>query len=144
MFRRLFRQPASAETIQDCVRLVGAFAAATFSATAASHPALAEMRRDLLTLFTFGGVHVLSQKRRLDQAEAHAVAIATYMKHLGWSDNEAVVKAQGAISAAGPDGYPNLKAVIHKGIEGFLAWERQPHGYSARDYADALDAFDRS
>src|SRR5688500_7836870 len=108
MFTRLFRHPASAETIQDCVRLAAAFATATSSATAASHCALAEMRRDLLTLFTFGGVHVLSQKRNLEQPEAHAVAIATYIKHLGWSDNDAVIKAQGAISAAGPDGYPNL------------------------------------
>ena len=143
MFRRLFYRAASQEIIQECVELAGSFAVAASTATRDLHIGVNGMRRDLLTLFTFGGVHVVGQQRKLNQPEVHAVAITVFIKHLGWTGDEAVIKAQGAISAAGPDGYADLKAVIHKGIDGFLHWEAAPGAYDAAEFAAVLAAYDK-
>ena len=91
------------------------------------------MERQVLSVYAFGGVHVLCQEKGLQPAEGHALCLALNRKSFGYSAEDSAVKAQALMEAAG-DRKSHLNAIIHRGIDGFLAWQRDRDAFDASDF----------
>ena len=91
------------------------------------------MERQVLSVYAFGGIHVLCQQKGLQPAEGHALGLALNLKHFGYSAEESALKAQTLIDASG-DRSSHLNAMIHRGIDGFLAWQGDRVSFDASDF----------
>jgi hypothetical protein len=91
------------------------------------------MERQVLSAYAFGGIHVLCQEKGFQPAEAHALCLALNHKFFGYSAEDSAVKAQALLEAAG-DRTSHLNAIIHRGIDGFLAWRDGRDSFGADDF----------
>ena len=96
--------------------------------------------KDLLAIYSFGGISVLASEHDLDVAQGHAVCLATYLQRFNYSSEDAAMKAEAVITAA-PDRTSHLYAIIHRGLDGFLEW--QEHGISkvTEDFQEIMGHF---
>jgi hypothetical protein len=95
------------------------------------------MEKQVLSAYAFGGVNVLSQQRGFSAPQVHAMALALLHKFFGYSAQDSAAKAQALIDATG-DRRSSLNAIIHRGIDGFLAWQNDPSTFDAADLRDVL------
>lgn len=100
------------------------------------------MEKQVLSAYAFGGVNVLSQQRGFSAPQAHAVALAVLHKHFGYTAEDSAVKAQALIDATG-DKRSSLNAIIHRGIDGFLAWQQNREAFDASDFREVLTTLRR-
>jgi hypothetical protein len=91
----------------------------------------------VLSIYAFGGVHVSASKRRFDLATAHAVCLALFSRHFQFTAEDAAAKAHALIAAAS-DQTAYLHPVIHRGIDGFLAWQEGKREATVTDFRDVL------
>jgi len=95
------------------------------------------MERQVLCVYAFGGLHVLAQQKALAPPHAHAVCLVLFKDFFGYSDSDSAAKAEACITAA-PDRTSHLNGIIHRGIEGFLAWQEHRDTFNASDFRDVL------
>ena len=95
------------------------------------------MEKQVLSAYAFGGVNVLSQQRGLGAPHAHAIIVALLQKSFGYSAGDSAAKAQALIDATG-DRRSSLNAITHRGIDGFLAWQKDRAAFDAADFRDVL------
>ncbi|MFO0956430.1 MAG: Imm48 family immunity protein [Isosphaeraceae bacterium] len=91
------------------------------------------MEKQVLSAYAFGGVHVLSQHRGFSPPQAHAMMLAVLHNYFGYGEENSTVKAQALINATG-DKRSSIRAIIHRGIEGFLAWRQDREAFDAADF----------
>ena len=97
------------------------------------------MEKQVLSVYAFGGIHVLSQQESLAAAEGHAICLALLVQFFGYSPEASAAKAQALIEAAG-DKTSHLNSIIHRGIDGFLAWQKNRTSFDATDFVEVLTA----
>lgn len=95
------------------------------------------LEKQVLSAYAFGGVNVLSQQRGLTPPQAHAIMLAVLIKAFGYSPEDSAANAQALITSTG-DGRSSLNGIIHRGIDGFLAWQKNSSAFDASDFRDVL------
>lgn len=124
--------PADPGAIKDALEQLSAFCNDVMRHVGESAFERDAMERQVLSVYAFGGIHVLCQERSFQPAEGHALCLALNYKFFGYSAADSAAKAQALLVAAG-DRTSHLNPIIHRGIDGFLAW---------RDDRDSCDAAD--
>jgi hypothetical protein len=95
------------------------------------------MERQVLSAYSFGGVHVLCQQKGLQPAEGHALCLALNRSFFGYSPEDSAIKVQALIGAL-DDRSSSLNAIIHRGIDGFLAWQGGRDSFDASDFKSVI------
>ncbi len=95
------------------------------------------MERQVLSVYAFGGLNVLAQQKGFAPPHAHAVCLVLFKDFFGYSDSESAMKAEACITAA-PDRTSHLNGIIHRGIDGFLAWQEHRDTFNASDFRDVI------
>ena len=122
LFNRLFGQskPAEAppERIKESVATLERFVRGIMNHYGDSHFQGDTQAKQILSVYSFGGVTALAVEHQLSQPQAHAVCMAVFMQVFGFTPEDTAAKAQAVITAA-PDKTSHLYAIIHRG--GFRA-----------------------
>jgi hypothetical protein len=95
------------------------------------------MERQVLSVYAFGGLNVLAQQKGFAPPHAHAVCLVLFKEFFGYSDSDSAAKAEACITAAS-DRASHLNGIIHRGIEGFLAWQEHRDTFNASDFRDVI------
>jgi len=96
------------------------------------------MERQVLSVYAFGGIHVLCQQRGFNVPQGHAIALVVFKDFLGYSVEDSAAKAHAVITAA-RDRTSHLNGIIHRGIDGFLAWQEHRATFDAADFRDVIN-----
>lgn len=98
--------------------------------------------KQILSVYCFGGVSALALDHKMSPPQAHAVCLALLVKHFEFSPEDSASKAQALITAA-PDRTSHLYAIIHRGLDGFLHWQKNRDDGAARDFAEIMTHFQK-
>lgn len=93
--------------------------------------------QQILAIYSFGGVSALAMEHHLNQPEAHALCLTVFTKFFGFTLEDCANKAEAVITAA-PDPSSPLYAIIHRGLDGFLHWQKNLDDGAARDYGEIM------
>jgi hypothetical protein len=141
LFNRLFSQKqrpeAPAEVIRDSVATMERYVRNIMSHYGDSHFQGDTQARQVLSVYSFGGISALAMQHQMSQPQAHAVCMAVFMQVFGFTPEDTATKAQAVITAA-PDRTSHLYAIIHRGLDGFLHWQKQEDDGAARDFAEIM------
>lgn len=91
------------------------------------------MERQVLSVYAFGGIHVLCQQKGFRPPEGHAIFLTLLLKFFGYSAEDSTTKAQAVIDASA-DRSSHLNRIIHRGIDGFLAWQGDKTAFDGSDF----------
>ena len=145
LFNRLFGKTPEAppEKIQEAVETSERFVRAIMS-----HYGEAEFQGDtqakqILTVYSFGGVSAMALQFGMSQPQAHAVCLTLFHKFFGYAQADAAAKAEAVITAA-PDKTSHLYRIIHRGADGFLHWQQHNDDGAAKDFAEIMSHFTKS
>ena len=94
--------------------------------------------KQILSVYSFGGVSALAIQHSLSQPQAHAVCLSIFTSVFGFEPADAASKAQAVISAA-PDRTSFLYPIIVRGGKGFLHWQQHSDDGAARDFAEIME-----
>jgi hypothetical protein len=83
-----------------------------------------ELQRQLLAAFSFGMLFALGQFNKLTAAEIHGLGICVLMDVFKYSDHQASAFAEDLVKSASGRGNATTNAIIHRGIDGHLQWEK--------------------
>ena len=129
--------PPDPNAIKDSVQAVSDFCRAVIAHVGEAVLAQESMERQVLSVYAFGGVHVLCQQRDFSVSQGHAIALAVFRQFFGYSVEDSAAKAHAVITAAS-DRTSHLNGIIHRGIDGFLAWQERPDTFDAADFRDVI------
>ena len=140
--RSLFGQkptptPADPGAIKAAFDEIGSFCGDVMHHVGEATFATDAMERQVLSVYAFGGINVLCQQLGFSPPQAHALALALLHKTFGYSAEESATKAQALIEATG-DRKSSLNAIIHRGIDGFLAWQADHATFDASDFKSVI------
>lgn len=96
--------------------------------------------KEVLAIYSFGGISALALQQKMDQPQAHAICITVFNKVFEFTQDDAVAKAWAVISAAS-DKTSQFYPIIHRGLDGFLHWQEQGGNGAAEDFADIMGYF---
>jgi hypothetical protein len=97
-----------------------------------------EVQRQVLAAFAFGIVNAAGMKERLAPPEVHALAIVVLTRVFRYSPEQAAAFAQDLIKATSPQHHRTTNAIIHRGIDGHMQWERRDLGELRMNVSDVL------
>jgi hypothetical protein len=83
-----------------------------------------ELQRQLLATFSFGMLFALGRLNKLSALEIHTLSICLLMDVFKYSDRQATAFAEDLVESASSRGNPTTNAVIHRGIDGHLQWQK--------------------
>lgn len=98
--------------------------------------------KQILSVYSFGGISALAMQHQMSQPQAHAVCMAVFMQLFGFTPEDTAAKAQALISAA-PDRTSHLYPIIHRGLDGFMHWQKHHDDGAARDFAEIMAHFQK-
>ena len=90
-----------------------------------------------LSIYCFGAVSVLAQQKGISPIEAKAIYVAILMKSFAYDQKSSEFKADAIISAVG-DKTSFLYPTIHRGIDGFVAWQSRQDDSAAQDFSEIV------
>lgn len=93
--------------------------------------------KQILSVYSFGGVGALAIQHHLSPAQAHAVCLTLFNKLFGYDPADAANKAQAVITAA-PDRTSHLYGIIHRGADSFVHWRQHSDDGAAKDFASIM------
>lgn len=93
--------------------------------------------KQILSVYAFGGISVLAIQKQLSPPQAHAICLALFNGFFGYGPADAAAKAQAVITAA-PDKTSHLYAIIHRGADGFIHWQKNAGDGAAKDFASIM------
>ena len=140
LFKSLFGspEPAKPEAMQVALDALHEFAYAVMQPVDELEFLADELRRQVLCAYCFGSIHILAERHRLTVPETHALMLAFLNQRMGYSPEAATQQAQALIDATGdPDPGNTLKAIAHRGLDGFLAWQSSPRTFQPTQF-DAI------
>lgn len=146
-FNRLFGQKevpeAPSERISESVATMEQYVRGIMSHYGESHFQGDTQAKQILSVYSFGGVSALAMQHQMSQPQAHAVCLALFIQVFGCTAEDAAAKAQAVITAA-PDRTSHLYAIIHRGLDGFLHWQKNSDDGAARDFAEIMAHFQKA
>jgi hypothetical protein len=144
LFNRLFgekpvAQPeAPSERVSESVATLERFIRGIMSHYGDTHFQGDTQAKQILSVYSFGGVTALAVQHGLSLPQAHAVCLAIFCSAFGFEPADAAAKAQAVITAA-PDRTSFLYPIIVRGGKGFLHWQQHNDDGAARDFAEIMD-----
>lgn len=146
LFNRLFGQkpqeappervPESIETMQQYLRGIMAH-------YGESHFQGDTQAKQILSVYSFGGISALAMQHQMSQPQAHAVCVVLFTKFFGFDNADAAAKAEAVITAA-PDRTSHLYGIIHRGLDGFLHWQQHSDDGAAKDFGEIMAHFQKA
>jgi hypothetical protein len=147
LFNRLFGQKqtpeAPPERINESVAMMERYVRGIVIHYGESHFQGDSQAKQILSVYSFGGVSALAIQHQMSQPQAHAVCMALFMQVFGFAPEDVAAKAQAVITAA-PDRTSHLYAIIHRGLDGFLHWQKHSDDGAARDFAEIMAHFQKA
>jgi hypothetical protein len=99
-----------------------------------------ELDREIAGAFAFGFVYADGRSADLSQAEVHGLSVHVLHAVIGYDEPSAARFASDLIhAAADPEFHDTLHAVIHRGIDGHAAWQRNRIDVATANLKDILD-----
>ena len=99
--------------------------------------------RQILAVYSFGGISALAMQHQMSPPQAHAVCLALFTKFFGFEAADAAAKAEAVITAA-PDRTSHLYGIIHRGADGFVHWQQHSDDGAAKDFGEIMQQFKKS
>jgi hypothetical protein len=99
--------------------------------------------KQILAVYSFGGISALAMQHQMSPPQAHAVCLALFTKFFGFDAADAAAKAEAVITAA-PDRTSHLYGIIHRGADGFVHWQQQSGDGAAKDFAEIMAHFQKA
>jgi Immunity protein 48 len=99
--------------------------------------------KEILAVYSFGGISALAMQHQMSPPQAHAVCLALFTKLFGFDAADAAAKAEAVITAA-PDRTSHLYGVIRRGADGFVHWQQQSGDGAAKDFAEIMAHFQKA
>jgi hypothetical protein len=94
--------------------------------------------KQILAVYSFGGVNALAIQHKMSHAQAHALCLALFVEVFGYTPDDSAAKAQAVITAA-PDKTSHLYSIIHRGLDAFLHWQQEGGDGAAKDFGEIMD-----
>ena len=99
--------------------------------------------KQILSVYSFGGISALAIDHGMGPPQAHAVCLALFTSFFRFEPTDAVNKAQAVITAA-PDKTSHLYRIIHRGADGFRHWQQHSDDGAAKDFAEIMAHFQKA
>jgi len=146
-FKRLFGQnpmpEAPTERVPESIAIMQKYLQSIMSHYGEQHFQGDSQAKQILSVYSFGGVSTLALQHKLSQPQAHAVCLALFIKFFGFETNDAAAKAQ-AVMTAISDRTSHLYAIIHRGADAFAHWQQHSDDGAAKDFAEIIAHFQKS
>ena len=133
-------QDAPPERITESIDTMQEYLLGIISHYGDSHFEGDSQAKQILTVYSFGGISALAMQHQMSQPQAHAVCLALFTKFFGFDNADAAAKAEAVITAA-PDRTSHLYAIIHRGADGFLHWQEHSDDGAAKDFGEIMEQF---
>jgi hypothetical protein len=147
LFNRLFGQKPSAdappERVSESVAAMEQYLGGIMSHYGESHFQGDSQAKQILSVYSFGGVSAVAIQHGMSPPHAHAVCLTLFTKFFGFEPADAANKAQAVITAA-PDRTSHLYAIIHRGADGFRHWQQHSGDGAAKDFAEIMAHFQKA
>lgn len=147
LFHRLFGQKAPPEApperVGESVATMEQYLRGIMSHYGDPHFQGDTQAKQILAVYSFGGVSALAMQHQMSQPQAHAVCLALFTKFFGFDAADAAAKAEAVITAA-PDRTSHLYGIIHRGADGFVHWQQHPDDGAAKDFAEIMAHFQKA
>ena len=147
LFSRLFGQPppqhAPPERVGESVATMERYLRDIISHFGDTHFQGDTQAKQILSVYSFGGISALAIHHGMSPPQAHAVCLALFTKFFGYDPADAASKAEAVITAA-PDRTSHLYAIIHRGADGFRHWQQQSDDGAAKDFAEIMAHFQKA
>jgi len=144
LFNRLFRQKpppdVPMERVSESVATMEQYLRGIMSHYGGAHFQGDTQAKEILSVYSFGGITALALQHQMSPPQAHAVCLALFTSFFGFEPPDAANKAQAVITAA-PDKTSHLYRIIHRGADGFLHWQQHSDDGAAKDFAEIMDHF---
>ena len=143
LFNRLFRQKRQVQEAppeRESVSTMERYLRAIMNHYGNEHFQGDTQAKQILAVFSFGGVIALALQYQMSQPQAHAVCITLFTKLFAFAAADAVAKAEAVITAA-PDRTSHLYALIHRGADAFVHWQQHGDDGAAKDFAEIMAHF---
>ena len=143
LFNRLFGQTlqeASHERITESIETMRRYLRGIMTQYRESHFQGDTHAKQILAVYSFGGISALAMQHQMSQPQAHAVCLALFTKFFGFDAADAAAKAEAVITAA-PDRTSHLYGIIHRGADGFVHWQQHSDDGAAKDFGQIMDHF---
>lgn len=147
LFNRLFGQKpppeAPPERISESIATMQQYLQGIMSHYGDVHFEGDSQAKQILSVYSFGGISALAMQYQMSPPQAHAVCLALFTKFFGFDPADAAAKAEAVITAA-PDRTSHLYRIIHRGADGFVHWQQQSGDGAAKDFAEIMAHFQKA
>ena len=147
LFNRLFGQKpppdAPPERVNESVATMEQYLRGIMSHYGDAHFQGDTQAKQILLVYSFGGITTLALQHQMSPPQAHAVCLALFTSFLGFETSDAANKAQAVITAA-PDKTSHLYPIIYRGADGFRHWQQHSDDGAAKDFAEIMDHFQKA
>ncbi|MBN9693429.1 MAG: hypothetical protein J0M24_24555 [Verrucomicrobia bacterium] len=147
LLNRLFGQKppleAPAERIPESIATMQEYLLGVMSHYGDAHFHGDTQAKQILAVYSFGGISALAMQHKMSPPQAHAVCLALFTRFFGFDAADAAAKAEAVITAA-PDRTSHLYGIIHRGADGFVHWQQQSGDGAAKDFAQIMAHFQKA
>lgn len=147
LLNRLFGQKAPPdappERVSESIATMEQYLRSIMSHYGESHFQGDTQAKQILSVYSFGGISALAIHHSMSPAQAHAVCLALFTKFFGFEPADAANKAEAVITAA-PDRTSHLYAIIHRGADAFRHWQQHSDDGAAKDFAAIMAHFQKA
>jgi hypothetical protein len=147
LFGRLFGQKppqdAPPERVRESVATMEQYLRGIMTHYGDEHFQGDSQAKQILAVYSFGGIGALAIHQGMSPPQAHAVCLALFTKFLGFEPSDAANKAEAVITAA-PDRSSHLYAIIYRGADGFRHWQQHSDDGAAKDFAEIMVRFQKT
>jgi hypothetical protein len=147
LFNRLFGQKpppdAPPERVSESVATMEQYLRGIMSHYGDAHFQGDTQAKQILTVYSFGGISALVVQHQMSPAQGHAICLALFTKFFGLEPADAVAKAQAVITAIS-DRTSHLYRIIHRGADGFVHWQKHSDDGAAKDFAEIMAFFQKA
>ena len=147
LFNRLFGQKlppdAPPERVSESVATMEQYLRGIMSHYGDAHFQGDTQAKQILSVYSFGGISALAIQHQMSSPLAHAVCLALFTKFFGFEPADAANKAEAVITAAA-DRTSHLYRIIHRGADGFMHWQQHSDDGAAKDFAEIMAHFQKA
>jgi hypothetical protein len=98
-----------------------------------------ELERQVIAAFAFGMVYASGRRNKLSPPQVHGLVLLCLGDAFGYADHQAAAFAEDLIAASSDKAHhATMNAIIHRGIDGHMHWERGDEDLLSRNLNDVL------
>lgn len=147
LFNRLFGQKpppdAPPERVSESVATMERYLSGIMTHYGEAHFQGDTQAKQILSVYSFGGIGALAIQHGMSPPQAHAVSLALFVSFFGFEPADAANKAEACITAA-PDKTSHLYRIIYRGADGFRHWQQHSDDIAAKDFAEIMAHFQKA